>query len=382
MGKLASFTAAVFVVAAVVSEPHVALSGNPMDQQPQEAVNGATGAEHFSGLFMLLSADPAEAIKQVDKLDGRQDYLAGVTARAPWRGVNPAPQEYDFLLFAQIIQKVQSKNPDGLVNITIFGSDSPTFVENQAEQTWYVPETRSSGGDLHEEPVPWDENSLASWEQLYEALGNHEVRDINRGGRLTPLRDHSGVGSVLASVPGLGLIRDRSAVHSDATPIWAQPNFSREKLIAAVDRSIGAVAANFSRKNVDVGFFPFTDGKSPRLDELIAESLSRNYPRVGGFMENLTKSSPVDSADLPVIMLHERSSESDPPKNWFQACGIWASGAMCNFKPGDYNPMDAIRRAADDLYADIVEIYVEDVETFGSSLTEANLYLKEQAGAP
>lgn len=336
----------------------------------------------YSGLFLLLTGASYDlALKQIDTLEGRETYIDGVTARYNWKDLQlDCNGNYDFSWIDAHIGRLQQLKRDGKLNLEIFATKPPECVVQGSAQTWLYPLSRSKGGAMLKIPVPWDNFSLSQWRKFNIALANHQLPDIAANNNQRRLKRHSGMGSVMASIQGFGLIRDRSEVNSDANAIWEEPGYSRDKLMYAINHSMATATRSFPMSPVSVGLFNFNDGQLPKFDDAIISWFAEKYSRVGGFMENLKGHTPAAVTGrkvLPIVRLNEEGVYDNPP-TWLQACGVWSTAGLCKFGDGDDNPMAGIYHAADNLHAYLVELYPEDIKVFGPRLQKSRDHLKQK----
>lgn len=329
-----------------------------------------------TGLYLLMSGPKTLNSNNVFNLDGHQSYIDGVSMRVGWDSLEPAPGQYSFDYIHQVISNMQSTHPLGKILLSIYLDRAPEHIVAAAQQTWEMPAPRSLGVSYIVQPVPWDQNTNNSANALLKTLSTELIQSPVGYVRL---RHHPMVidSAIRISVVGLGQVRNRAKVSKGTSPFWDIPGYDRTSILSAIDSACVMFRNAFPYGQHNISLWPLDDGINPemRLDDYIREDITVYHPHVGGFMENLKGWKPAESQARLMLDLVEQSTEIHPPSSWMQACGAWATHSLCQWDEDDNDPSVGIKYAANDLCANVVEIYLKDIEVFGPRLQSARDYL-------
>ncbi len=328
---------------------------------------GPSSGAPRSGFYAIGLRGTAPTTELLEK-----PFVDGVSLALEWRQIEPTEGGYDFSIIDATLAALE---PYGKrLVLAPFSFRVPDYlITDPRVQTYLVPHI----GPGFITPVPWDIRGLERYEALYAALSDHEVPDRSRGGRLLPLRDHPLLVGVSSWVMGMNGIRDIAQLSGQASPLYAQPGYSRDALTSGILRSMHTVVDRFPGQFHYVPFFRIADQTpSPRLDDHLLATIKREFfdgsgpPQVGLFQENLACSAPsITSASA----LYQEQANTYV---MFQMLQRWIAPipgyegstdrCMTMTRPGDRTtatsgPELAIQFAYDTYGARYFEVYLEDL---------------------
>jgi len=254
---------------------------------------GTTYSQDIPRPTGIYALGPGMLQPVANRLNGIRDlpFVDGYAWRMGWADFEIGPGQYDFSPVDSVIARLEPLGQK--LTFSLFAS-APEYILNDPNVETFLGVGSRAGGSQDElRPVTWDSTALSRYEAFAQALANYMVPDAAAGGQLVPLKDHSVLTQITASVLGLGFIRDKEQ------RLVSSSGYQREKFIHAVLRSVHAIVDNFPNKFTYVGFFSMKDQTStPALDEVLLDSLTMEFDGVknslvGLFQENLACSTPI-----------------------------------------------------------------------------------------
>lgn len=286
-------------------------------------------------------------------------FVDGFTLRVAWSDVesDTTPGSYDFF----IIQNALNKLPVGQKLSLIIVPNEPTYIAaTSGVETW------SDAGLTR--ATPWDPYLRQRRHALLAAMGSASTGGVS-------LRNDARLLMLDPYLPGgFTGIRD-----PNSTPLRNLPNYTRQKLLEAVQDELRTLQNEFPGKFVQIGFWPQTDNENTSYggvgaadwirQQLLAEFNGVTRPRIGFFMENLAAKrngpllDPYSATPVTGFATQEYAGR-DATWNGFQMLGSWTrpfnDGHVTNTLYGTAG--DALEFAFNTYRAEYHEVYIGDID--------------------
>ncbi len=306
------------------------------------SLDSKAGTVHINGLS--LRDKNFERIQDIE-------FVTGYAWRQDWDFFETGKENYDFSGLDLMVQKVSTRNKQlGL----LLKTHEPDYVIENAEQTWTV----ATNHDSSERSVPWDDYTLEQYEKFIYKLSMHEIGGVK-------FKDNPTLAYLTVSPTGMHLIRDRQ--RSGNIKVCEIPNYSREKYVNAVMKSLRIAVENFPDKTITVGLWKITDNDnlSEELWEEIRKKIIDEFNgKIGFFMENLAASK--DDSGIITGFPSTNYAETlylskDSVPICFQALTSWKTPFTGHEKVANALPIDGINYAQETFNTKYFEIYVPDL---------------------
>lgn len=292
------------------------------------------------------------------------DYIDGYTMRIGWRDMEKSPGIYNFSRIIDNIEYLQGQGKR--LNLEIFAAMAPDDLTLDEAQTFPMQLGQFNGNA----PLPWNEPAMLRWEKFLQALANTPVYELNSKAKI-PLKDHPTL--VMLDAPILGL----QGIRNIKGEVTGHADYTREKLITAITRSIHASRNAFPHDYGFTAFFKIKDSdiENP-LDEAIYEALKTEFmdTDIGlGLMQELWS----DTAPMKDKLGKFLARVEAPNIVVLQALTSWAKPFSKNSTAtASGNPAFAFQQAWDQYHVRFFEIYPADVIAFPDILQEWSAKIK------
>lgn len=307
-----------------------------------------------TGIFALLEGDRIE--RPLRDLAGRAAWrnpnVAGLTLRTAWNKVEPAPLEWNWMLFDEGLEL--ARKHDKRIGLSLIaGAQTPEWVFREgAKRFEFTMKTNFKADFQAHMPLPWDEAFLDKWAQVLNAMGKRYDGDPH-------------VAYVM--VGGLGAAMESYFAKRPEDASALQRVGGVRKWVEGAKKVIDLHAAAFARTPFIMAMAPPVPGPAGEsaLREVVEYGVNKYPGRFGVMHHGLNAKS--SSKYLPNRLV---SGLSDKTTVGFQM--VWSTQGQ-NAPRIRGSLRDALDRAQE-LRAHFVEVYAVDCDnpTYAGDLREAS----------